>query len=123
MTLAALDGEYLRALRHDFRHYYGCAYEDVPPDEAVDLIMSLPPGSAFVAKANPALSWSPEIEALADVRDTLWEIAYARAGVKEEPYRVPRPRRAAAAAKAKQRAAGVRGRIEGTKWVDVGGGL
>lgn len=87
--------------------------------EAVDLIAGLPAGSRYVSALRPDLSWTPEREAVADLQDTLWEIAYRRAGVKDEPYRVMRPRDAVARRQAAQRYASVKRTIAETQWEEV----
>ena len=61
----------LRELRHDFRAYYHCRYDDVDPDEAVDLIATLPQGSLYRASLDPHLAWSDERHDLADIKDLI----------------------------------------------------
>lgn len=121
MTLAGAERGRLRELRHDFRRYYGVRYDDVEADEAIDLIETLPRGSAYVRAVRPDLSWSEVREAVADLQDTLWEIAYARAGSREEPYRVTRPADVVARAAARDKARATRRRIEGGEWAALDG--
>ena len=63
-------------------------YDDVDADEAVDLIATLPRGSAYVRAVRPDLAWSEQREGIADLQDTMWQVAYALRGVKDDPYRV-----------------------------------
>lgn len=91
-------------------------YEDVGADEAVDLIATLPRGSAYVRAVRPDLAWSEQREGIADLQDTLWEIAYALRGVSTDPYRVTRPADVAARKVAAAKSADVRSTIEGGEW-------
>ena len=68
---------------------------------------------------HPELSWTPEREAIADLQDTLWEIAYRRAGISDEPHRVVRPSDVVARRKAAARYASVKRRIAETEWEEV----
>lgn len=94
-------------------------FDDVDAAEAVDLITGLPAGSRFVSALHPELSWTPEREAIADLQDTLWEIAYRRAGISDEPHRVVRPSDVVARRKAAARYASVKRRIAETEWEEV----
>lgn len=122
MTLAEVEKGSVRELRHDFRAYYGCRYDDVEADEALDLIATLPDGSLYVSKRNPSRSWTPQREAVACLQDTLLEIACAQAGIKDEPPRVTRPRDVVARRSARRKAAAVRERIASTSWTGQEGG-
>lgn len=68
-------------LRHDFRHYYGCAYPTEDVEETLDLIATLPDGSAYARATNPAREWDQSQHNTADVIDSLWQIQAARAGL------------------------------------------
>ncbi|MGN0056477.1 MAG: hypothetical protein ACI360_08590 [Atopobiaceae bacterium] len=52
----------MRELRHDFRAYYHVGYDDVEVAEAVDLIMTLPPGSLYRASLNPHAALGDAVE-------------------------------------------------------------
>lgn len=77
-------------MRHDFRIIYGCSYDEVDIEEAIDLIKTLPDGSFYIARMQPERSWTQEQHLVADIRDTLWHIAYAQIGIEDYP-RVLRP--------------------------------
>ncbi|WP_165247471.1 hypothetical protein [Adlercreutzia sp. ZJ141] len=81
----------MRELRHDFRRVYGVSYDEVPTDEAIDLVLTLPPGSLYVRVTRPQDSWPEWRHAAADIQDELWRIAYAQAGVKSNPPQTFRP--------------------------------
>ena len=104
---------HLRELRHDFRRYYHVGFDDVEPEEAVDLIATLPPGSMFVSAIHPELSWSPERSAIADLQDTLFAVF----GFKD--VHVTRPADVIARRKAKENARRVKQTIENTQWEEV----
>ena len=74
---------------------YGCAYDEVPADEALDLVLTLPPGSLYVRSRHPEHAWPEWRHAVADLQDDLWAIAFAQAGVQSESPRTPRPADAA----------------------------
>lgn len=59
----------MRELRADFRHWYHVRYEDVAADEAIDLVLSLPLGSMYLAALSPYWAWGEERSAMADVCD------------------------------------------------------
>lgn len=81
---------------------------------------TLPDGSLTVAALHPERSWTQEQHLAADVVDSVYAAATALCGGKaSEAPRVPRPRDAAAAGAAAERAASVRARIENTEWVEV----
>ena len=96
-------------------------YEDVAADEAVDLISTLPRGSAYVRAVRPDLAWSEQREGVADLQDTLWQIAYALRGVSSDPYRVTRPADVVARRDAAAKSADVRSAIEGGDWSPLEG--
>lgn len=108
-----MERNHLRELRHDFRCHYGVRYEDVDPEEAVDLAFTLPRGSLLVSALHPELSWSPEREAMADLQDTL----YAVFG--HPDVHVTRPRDVVERRRAHERARKVQQTIENTKWEAV----
>lgn len=114
----------LRELRHDFRHYYSVRYEDVELGEALDLVLSLPQGSHFKGSLVPALKWTQEQYALADINDILAILLWRMAGCPGEmPQLTERPGDRAmheSQAKAeKERVAKVKAGLNQTKWEDV----
>ena len=120
LELADLEEHHLPLLRHDFRAYYGCCYDEVGAAEAYDLVRTLPDGSLTVAALHPERSWTREQHLAADVVDSVYAAATALCGGKaSEAPRVPRPRDVATAGAAAERAASVRARIENTEWVEV----
>lgn len=110
----------MRELRHDFRAYYSCRYDDVEAGEAVDLIMTLPAGSAYMATVDPALEWSREQDDIADVKDAILYTAYLLSGndASQAP-RVVRPLDIVRREQARARAASARRTIEETEWVEA----
>lgn len=112
----------MRELRHDFRRYYGVSYDDVPTEEAVDLIETLPAGSLYVMATDPARSWSELREASADVQDALTQSAFAVRGIDPNlAPRVTRPRDVMARIEAASAARETSRRIRETKWEEAGG--
>ena len=101
--------------------YYGVSYDEVPADEAVDLALTLPNGSLYVARKHPELSWSEARELSADIRDDMAAVAYALRGLDGAP-RVLRPADVVADARAKRRAREAKTRMEGSGWEPVEGG-
>lgn len=99
-------------------------YEDVGPAEALDLIRTLPPGSAFRrAVAGRYGEFSEAEECAARLVDAMWAIACARAGVPEEEVpHVLRPSELRAADAERDRAAAAARRIEDTEWEEVANG-
>lgn len=96
-------------------------YEDVPTDEAVDLIESLPDGSLWAAATDPLRSWALERHLAANVVDAIALIAY-RIGAFDgasEPPRVTRPRDVAARRADAERARIVRSRLESGGWEEM----
>jgi len=96
-------------------------YEDVPADEAIDLIESLPDGARWVAATYPLRSWALERHLAANVVDALGLIAY-RIGAFDgaaEPPRVTRPRDVAARAEDAERARRVRSEVESDGWEEM----
>lgn len=95
---------------------YGTCYEDVGIEEAIDLINTLPRGSAYVSATRPEHSWTDEKEAMADLIDAL---AFMLRGW--DKY-VRRPSDVAAQHRAVERARRARAVIERTNWEEVEGG-
>lgn len=91
--------------------------------EAVDLIVTLPQGSHYVAKRYPELAWEPWRDAIADVQDTLLAIASAQAGNADNPPKVMRPRDRIRQRKARMaqqvKRQSVRERINNTQWEEA----
>ncbi len=86
--------------------------------EALDLLRGLPPGSEYVSGERPALSWTPEREAIADLQDTVLAAAAGLAGSADAPH-VTRPRDLAARREASRKARSVRERIENGRWKEA----
>ena len=109
-------------LRHDFRRYYGCSYDDVQVEEKIDLIRMLPDGSRYVAGTDPERAWSEERHRFADVIDAIspvaWALAYDREKVPEPP-KVVRPKDMLARAEASRRAARARAELESGTWEEI----
>lgn len=122
LRLADLERGLVAELRHDFRRYYGCSYDDVPEDEAVDLIEMLPDGSRYVAARYPLRVWGDERNMNADILDAIkeltWFFFYDRAKAPSPP-RVIRPRDAAKIAAESRRAAKSRKIIESDGWEEM----
>lgn len=83
-------------MRRDFRRYYHCSYDDVEPDEALDLIAGLPAGSEWAAQESPWGKWPDWKRELVKIEDLLkallWTFgAYSREAYPGEPPRTPRP--------------------------------
>lgn len=107
----------MRELRHDFRAYYHVRYEDVDPEEAVDLILTLPAGSAWRDARSPYGSWSEEREGTADVLDQIARFMWLFAtGSTEGVQLVTRPSDLARQEAARRRAKAARERMETTEW-------
>lgn len=110
----------LRELRHDFRAYYHCRYDDVDPDEAVDLIATLPQGSLYRASLDPHLAWSDERHDLADIKDLIvMSMHLSATGSTEGSRMVVRPGTLEDTERARMLARQARERIEQTEWRDV----
>lgn len=112
----------MRELRHDFRHHYHVAYEDVPTDEAIDLIGMLPDGSRYVSATDPTRTWDRARHDTADVVDAIWFLTWAMAYDHEkmpEPMRVVRPMDVAIRKRQRERSRRAREILESTRWVEV----
>lgn len=98
--------------------YYGVGYEEVAIDEAIDLAITLPRGSLYVAKKHPEASWSEARELIADVQDTIISLAYALRGVKDAP-KIVRPADVIARKQAMKKAQSAKKRIEMLEWEQI----
>lgn len=109
-------------LRQDFRRYYGCRYDDVAVDEAIDLIRGLPDGSAWVARTFPLREWSEEHHRDADLLDAVeflvWYIAMDKQKV-PSPTRVVRPGDAIARRLEDERKRRVKSSVESDSWEEM----
>lgn len=97
-------------------------YEDVPADEAIDLVEALPDGSAWAARTDPLRSWSPERHRDADLLDAVevlvWYIALDKAKTPEPP-RAVRPLDRLRRAMEAQRARAAREEIGSDDWEEM----
>ncbi len=110
----------MRELRHDFRRVYGVRYEDVEPDEAVDLIMTLPAGSLWRSSQIEYGEWDEQRSGFADVVDAVYALAQLIAkGSTEQAQRTVRPETLRARKAAASKAGATRRRILDTKWEEV----
>lgn len=110
----------MRELRHDFRAVYGVAYDDVPTDEAVDLVLTLPRGSMWRASRRPYGEWSDADERAADVVDALSRFMTLYATGSTEGARLAtRPRDMEEAAMERERARRAKEAIESTVWEEA----
>lgn len=112
----------MRELRHDFRAVYRVSYDEVPTDEAIDLIMTLPErGSLWrAAKGSPDAAWSEIRHVGADIVDAITARMWQAAGAPgEQPPRTQRPSDIVEAAKARAKAAEVKKKMNETKWEEV----
>lgn len=108
---------YVRELRADFRHWYHVRYEDVAADEAVDLILSLPRGSMYLAALNPYWAWSEERNAIADVCDLQFRAERLTCvGSTEGSQRITRPSDVYERRQALEKARTAKQKMETTKW-------
>ena len=108
-------------MRHDFRRVYGVSYDEVPTEEALDLIATLPQGSRFVAATDPLRAWSDERHLAMDVVDGLSIVAW-RLGTwpgMDEPPRVTRPRDALARAASRRAAMAAKAELEADVWEEM----
>ena len=107
----------MRELRADFRHWYHVRYEDVAADEAIDLILSLPMGSMYLAALSPYWAWGEERNAIADVCDLLFRGERLMCtGSTEGSQRITRPRDVYERRQALDKAKAVRRKMETTEW-------
>lgn len=113
----------MRELRHDFRRWYGCAYDGVPVDEAVDLVLTLPRGSLWRSSRRPHGEWTDELELNARIADEIRRFMHLFAtGTTEGAQRAVRPEDMELMDAARARAAAVRGRMGSTEWEEVADG-
>lgn len=117
--LAKLEEGHVKELRHDFRALYHCCYDDVGISEAVDLILTLPRGSAYIKATHPEFSFTEVEEGVADLRDEMRDIAFFLRGISEPAPHVLRPKDFIAQQKAKKRSEEARKRLLETKWEAV----
>lgn len=87
-------------------------------DEAIDLILTLPRGSLYVAKKHPEYAWSEARELAADIQDTMVSLVYAAHGREDAP-KIVRPSDVAARKKAMERAREAKRKIEMLEWEQV----
>ncbi len=112
----------MRELRHDFRHYYRVAYDDVPTGEAIDLIETLPDGSLYAAATDFLRSWGPEQNRHADMLDAIHELTWALAIDHEsmpEPPKVVRPKDVMARVESFAAAKRARSVLESGDWEEM----
>ena len=114
--LARLEEGRVHLLRHDFRAVYGCSYDEVPVEEAIDLIRTLPDGCEYVASVDPARSWTGMRHAIADIEDILYRAYFTS---KDGPPHVIRPAEMVEMQRKKQRARSVRRQLEDTEWEEA----
>ena len=96
------------------------AYDDVPTEEAVDLIMTLPRGSRWRAAHMEFGEWDDARESAADVVDAVQRlIRLACTGSTDGALVVARPRVLRARKAASDRARAARELIESTRWEEV----
>ena len=93
----------------------------MPADEAIDLVVSLPPGSAYKAAASPDLAWSAERHRLADLLDVLLVVNWRLMGCPAEykPSPIERPGDAEQRRRARERTRSAVEKIENTKWKEA----
>lgn len=107
----------MRELRADFRHWYHARYEDVAAGEAVDLILSLPTGSSYLAALSPYWAWDAGRSGIADVCDLMLRRERLIATRSTEgARRVTRPSDRYEREQAVERARAARRKMETTKW-------
>lgn len=97
------------------------AYEDVPLDEAIDLVLTLPRGSLWRSAQVEFGEWDDAREGVADVVDAIWALIslMSTARTTEGAPRVARPSDMRDRKAARKRAASVRERIENTTWTEA----
>lgn len=112
----------MRELRHDFRRIYHVAYDEVPTDEATDLVCTLPDGSLYVSAVDPSRRWGEARTLAADVLDAIahltWAMAYDHEKVPHPPT-LTRPADVQARERAKESQARARRVLETSDWVEV----
>lgn len=100
---------------------YGVSYDDVPTDEAIDLALSLPQGSAYRGALSADGAWSHERHRMADMVDLLMIVNWRLMGCPEQykPAPVVRPGDAERRAAARMQAKRASERIESTSWKEA----
>lgn len=90
-------------------------------DEAIDLVLTLPRGSMWRSAQVEFGEWDDARENAADVVDAIWALIslLSSARTTEGAPSVTRPSDMRARKEARERAASVRKRIEGTTWEEV----
>lgn len=123
LTLSALERGHVAELRHDFRREYGTRYEDVPTDEAIDLVRTLGPWTDYMSSVAGYRGWEPMEYRLADLTDAVLRLTHmlSDARTTEGASTVPRPGSGRRAAEAKRKAARTREYIESQEWEAVDG--
>lgn len=110
----------MRELRHDFRATYHVAYDDVPTREAIDLVLTLPPGSMWRRALRPEDGWDDARYMLANAVDLLnlinWRLANCPG---EAPPRVERPGDRQKREQASRKVSRVRRILEETVWEEA----
>lgn len=112
----------MRELRRDFRVLYGCCYDDVRPDEALDLICCLGYGSLYRADVSGDYDfvWPLQTHKTVDISDRLLAFMQLYATHSTENAQLStRPGDARRTEEAKRKAKDVRKRIEGTSWEEA----
>lgn len=110
----------MRELRHDFRRYYGCPYDEVEPDEALDLIATLPRGCLFRSSQIEFGELSDEDERAFDIADEVKRFMQLYAtGSTEGALLATRPQHLRARKAAAERAGAAKRRIEEIEWKEV----
>ena len=96
-------------------------YEDVDPDEAYDLVRTLPDGSLTAAAIDPSRAWGADEQWSANVVDAVWAlIALVANHTTEGAPRVTRPGDAERAERTHARAEAARRRMESIEWEEAG---
>lgn len=110
----------MRELRHDFRRYYGCAYDEVEPDEALDLIATLPRGSLYRSSHIEFGELTDEDERAYDLIDEVKRFMQLYAtGSTEGAVLSTRPQHLRARRAAAEQARAARERIEQIEWEEA----
>lgn len=114
----------MRELRHDFRRVYGCRYDDVDPEEAVDLILTLPRGAMWRASQLEYGEWDDAKDSAADIVDAISRLIslLSSAGTTEGAQLVVRPAMLRERKAAVERARETRRTIAETRWEEVDDG-
>lgn len=101
------------------------AYDDVPTDEAIDLISHLGAGSAYLASIHPADEWDETQYLIANLVDAVNVLAHGMRYTEDyKPLSTPARREEAKRVeentqKAKEKVKQVKKILEETKWKEV----